>query len=149
MSLSALAAFAAANNNATSNGRTPTYELSIEDARKAVKISDGNKTAKEDGTQALKLSLGKITLSLAIVAPKATRVNAPKEQVEAFTADLQAAIDDGSFDPAIVEAQAKAKAGSEAAAIKAAALANAPVTEGETASTEEQPALQVDLDSLD
>ena len=117
---SALAASAVANNNATGNGATPSYLLSIEEARKAVKIKDGNKVAKEDGTQAITLSIGRITISLDAVAPKATRINATAEQVEAFTEQLQAGLDAGAFDEAIVAAQAKANPANRVAKAKAA-----------------------------
>ena len=116
---SALASQAVANNNSRSGSATPSYLLSIEDARKAVKIKDGNKVAKEDGTQALTLTIGRITISLDAIAPKATRINASKEQVEAFTEQLQAGLDAGAFDAAIVEAQAKANPANKVAVAKA------------------------------
>lgn len=105
---SALAANAVSNNNSRAGGTTPSYLLALDDARKAVKIKDGNKVAKEDGSQAITLTIGRITISLDVVAPKATRINATADQVEGFTAQLQEALDGGAFDSAIVEAQAKA-----------------------------------------
>jgi hypothetical protein len=105
---SALAASAVANNNTKSGGAVPSYLLPLEEARKAVKIKDGNKIAKEDGSQALTLTIGRVIINLDAIAPKATRVNATADQVEEFTAQLQAAVDAGAFDDAIVEAQAKA-----------------------------------------
>lgn len=105
---SALAASAVANNNSKSGGATPSYLLPLEEARKAVKIKDGNKVAKEDGSQALTLVIGRITIALDAIAPKATRINATAEQVEGFTATLTEALEAGAFDEAIVEAQAKA-----------------------------------------
>ena len=116
---SELAACAVANNNAAGNGTTPSYLLSLEDARAAVKIKDGNKQAKEDGSQALTLSIGRITISLDAVAPKATRINATAEQVEGFTTQLQAALEAGAFDAAILSAQAKANPANRVAAAKA------------------------------
>ena len=115
---SALAATAVANNNTRAGGTTPSYLLSIEEARLAVKIKDGNKTAKEDGSVALTLVIGRITVALDVVAPKATRINATADQVEGFTAQLQEALDGGAFDAAIVEAQAKANPANKVAAAK-------------------------------
>lgn len=105
---SALAANAVANNNTAGSSATPSYLLPIDEARKAVKIKDGNKVAKEDGSVALTLVIGRITIALDVVAPKATRINASSEQVEAFTEQLQTALEAGAFDEAIVAAQAKA-----------------------------------------
>lgn len=115
-----LALSAVANNNAKGNGRTPSYLLEIEEARKAVKIGDGNKKAAEDGSQALTLTIGRITIALDAIAPKATRVNATAEQVEGFTAQLRAALEAGAFDEAIVAAQAKANPANKVATTKAA-----------------------------
>lgn len=105
---SELAANAVSNNNSRAGGTTPSYLLALDDARKAVKIKDGNKVAKEDGSQAITLTIGRITISLDVVNPKATRINTPADKVERFTAQLQEALDGGAFDSAIVEAQAKA-----------------------------------------
>jgi len=105
---SALASQAVANNNSRSGSATPSYLLTIEEARKAVKIKDGNKVAKEDGTVALTLTIGRITVALDAVAPRATRINCSADQVEAFTEQLQAGLDAGAFDEAIVAAQFKA-----------------------------------------
>lgn len=107
MSLAALAQFAVNNNNNRAS-KTPTYLLPIEEARTVVKIKDGNKKPKLDGSQALTLTLGKIVLALDAVKPGATRINALPEQVEEFTALLQDALDAGEFDDAIIQAQAKA-----------------------------------------
>jgi len=99
---------AAAVRNNYNNGSTPSYLLSIEEARKAVKVKDGNRKAAEDGSQALTLILGRVALSLDVIAKGATRINATKDQVEAFSAKLVSAVEAGAFDAAIVEAQAKA-----------------------------------------
>lgn len=139
MSLEALAQFAVNNNNAKAASRTPLYQLTIEEARAKVKIKDGNKKAKEDGSQALTLTLGKHTLSLEAIAPKATRVNATAEQVEEFTSMLQAAVDAGEFDEAIIEAQAKADPANKPE--------DAPVETGDEG--EEAAPEGVDLDALD
>jgi hypothetical protein len=136
---SALAAQAVANNNSKSSGSTPSYLLPIEEARLAVKIKDGNKVAKEDGSQALTLTIGRITIALDVIAPKATRINAEADQVEAFTEQLQAALDAGAFDEAIVEAQAKANPANKPAVAKEALV---------EAEREEGAPEGVDLDAL-
>ena len=104
---SALAAAAVANNNKAATAATPAYALSLDEARKVVKVRDGNRKPAEDGTKALTLVLGKITLDLEVIAPGATRVNATPEQEEAFTAQLLAAVEAGAFDNAILTAQFK------------------------------------------
>ena len=136
---SALAATAVSNNNSKSGGNTPSYLLPIEDARVAVKIKDGNKVAKEDGSQALTLVIGRITVALDVIAKGATRVNATADQVEAFTEQLQAALDAGAFDEAIVAAQAKANPANKVKVVKEAL---------EEADREEAPE-GVDLDALE
>lgn len=144
----ALSLAAVANNNAKGAGRTPSYLLAIEDARKAVKIGDGNKKAAEDGSQAITLTIGRITIALDAVAPKATRVNATAEQVEAYTAKLQEALEAGVFDEAIVAAQFKANPANKVATAKAAmeeaVVEGAPegVDLEELPSEEEEPALE-------
>lgn len=105
MDLSALAAFAVNNNNSVN--KSSLYNLSVEEARTHVVVKDGNKKAKEDGSQALTLNFGKVTLPLDVVAPKATRINATKEQVEQFTKVLLDAIAAGTFDAEIAQAQFK------------------------------------------
>lgn len=122
MSLSKLALFAASNNNSKAASKA-VHTLSLEDARAAVVIKDGNKKPAEDGSQALTLVLGKYVLSLDAIAPKATRVNATAEQVEEFTGLLQDAINDGTLDAAVIEAQAKAKVTAEKPRVKAAPVA--------------------------
>lgn len=126
---SALAANAVSNNNSRTSSTTPSYLLSIEEARVAVKIKDGNKVAKEDGSVALTLTIGRITVALDAIAPKATRINASKEQVEAFTEQLQAALDAGAFDDAIVAAQFKANPANKVKIVKE-ALVEAEREEG-------------------
>ena len=137
---SALAAAAVANNNSKTGGSVPSYLLPLDEARKAVKIKDGNKVAKEDGSQALTLTIGRITIGLDAIAPKATRVNATAEQVEAFTEQLQAALEAGAFDSAIVEAQAKANPANKVAAAREALV---------EAEREEGAPEGVDLDALE
>ena len=107
MSLEVLAAFAVANNNTPS--RKALYELTIEEARARVKISDGNKKKAEDGSVALTLGLGKKKLSLDAISKGATRVNATADQIQQFTSILQAAIDGGSFDEEIIRIQTEAQ----------------------------------------
>ena len=117
MSLADLAAFAVANNNTAAAGRRPLFDLTIEEARAKVKVRDGNKIAKEDGSVALTLALGKHTLSLDVVAKDATRINATKEKAEEFTSMLKAAVLAGDFDATIIAAQSK----SDPVVVKAAA----------------------------
>lgn len=137
---SALAANAVANNNSKSGGTTPSYLLDIDAAREAVKIKDGNKTPKADGSQALTLVIGRITISLAVVAPGATRINCTSDQVEAYTAQLQAGLDAKAFDEAIVEAQAKANPANKVKVVKEALV---------EAEREEGAPEGVDLDALE
>jgi len=120
MDFSQLAATAVANNNKASSGATPSYLLPLDEARQAVKIKDGNKVANEDGSQALTLTIGRITIALDVIASGATRVNATADQVEAFTAQLQEGIESGAFDDAIVAAQAKANPANKVKEAKAA-----------------------------
>jgi len=135
MSLSELAAFAVKNNNTAA--RVGVHTLSLEEARAKVVIKDGNRVAKEDGTQALTLVLGKYVVSLDAVSKGATRINAAKSKVKAFTTTLQAALDAGDFDDAIVAAQAKA------------APANRTVKPSETPDAPEEAPEGVDLGELD
>jgi hypothetical protein len=137
---SALKANAVANNNSKTGGAVPSYLLSLDDARLAVKIKDGNKKPAEDKTQALTLTIGRITIALDAIAPKATRINATEEQVPDFTAQLQAALTAGAFDAAILEAQAKANPANRVANAKA-ALEEPVMEEGAPEG--------VDLDELD
>lgn len=136
MNLNDLAAFAVKNNFNRASGGTPIHELSIEEARERVVVRDGNKKAKEDGSQALTLAFGKYALALDVVSPGATRINATKEQVEGFTEALLNAVKDGEFDEEIIAAQAKAKVQAETPRKPRAAKA-APVEE------------KVDLEALD
>ena len=118
MELSALAQFAAKSNYTQANNRKRLWDLSIEEARAAVKVRDagkrdGNRNLAEDGSQALVLGLGRRYLSLDVISKGATRVNASADQVEAFSAVLLAAVEDGAFDDEIVKAQAAAKESAE------------------------------------
>lgn len=108
MSLSTLAAFAVANNNAKSASRATKYwELDAVELREFAKVKDGNRKLAEDGGQALVITLGKVRVDLDAIAPKATRVNATAEQVEEFTGLLEAAIGAGDFDEALLDAAEK------------------------------------------
>lgn len=133
---SALEAAAVTNNFTKGSTRTPIYALSIEDARAKVKVKDGNKKPKEDGSVALTLTFGKRTLPLDVIKPKATRINATAEQVEQFTSVLETAVAEGAFDEIIIAAQAEA----EAAANKAKANVEAGVPS--------EAAEGIDLDAL-
>lgn len=136
--LSVFASLAVANNNSRASS-TPVYMLTIEEAREAILIRDGNKVAKEDGSQALTLKLGRRALSLAAIKKGATRLNVPADSVDAVTEQLQAAIEAGAFDDAIVEAQTLLDP-----ANKPTPTDTPVVTEGDL-----EPAEGVDLDALD
>jgi hypothetical protein len=144
---SALQAFAVSNNFSQSRGGVPVYELSIEDARAKVIVVDGNKVPNEDGSQALTLKLGKRKVSLDAVKKGATRINASKDQVEAFTATLVAALAAGAFDSAIVETQAAAKQAVEDARNKGTTVVTETGDEPELEANLDIPGL--DLDSLE
>lgn len=144
MSLATLAAFAATSQLTRST--TPVYELPIEEARGKVVVKDGFRNKPEDGSQALTLTLGKITLKLDAVKPNATRIIATKDQVEEFTAILEAGVKAGDFDAAIVEGQAGAKAAAEKRAATVAAQGEA--TSDADGGVEAAPE-GVDLDALD
>jgi hypothetical protein len=104
MSLEALAAFAVNNNHAV-NKKVPLHELPVIEARKLVKIKDGNRKPAPDGSQALTLVLGRRTISLDTISKGATRVNATVNLIDTFTNVLQIAVDNGDFDKAIAEVQ--------------------------------------------
>lgn len=108
MDLQALAQFAVKNNN-TNGSRKPIHTLTMDEARAYVTVRDGNKKPNEDGSQALTLGFGKHTLPLDVIAEGTTRVNASAEQVEDFSKALLDAVAAGSFDEAILAAQAKAE----------------------------------------
>ena len=145
MSLAKLALFAvsAANNTAS---RTPVYAMSVEEARSRVIIKDANKQPNENGSQSLSVYLSKIRMSLDVVSPGAGKINATVDQITEFTDILQAAVDDGSFDEAIVEAQGKAKAQAEKAAASKAANLTLATEDGESVPSDTP---EVDLSSLD
>lgn len=102
--LTQLAAFAAATSARATSG---VHTLTVEEARARTIIKDGNKKPAEDGSQALTLICGRVVVALDAIAKGATRVNAAAEQVEAFRAVLQSALDAGEFDAGIAEAQKK------------------------------------------
>jgi hypothetical protein len=147
MSLSALAAFAVNNNNSRPTRNTPIYEMSVEDARELVVIRDGNRVAKEDGSQALTLKLGRYAVAMDAVAPKATRINATAEQVEEFTGILKAAIEAGDFDEAIAVVIAEAHP-DEQAKRKEKTTGEVPVSDELAAELAEEAPEGVDLDEL-
>jgi len=115
MSLAALAAFAVNNNNRAAK-KTPLFELPVADARKLVKIKDGNRKPAADGSQALTLTLGRRTLPLDIISKGASRVNAAAAQVTSFINVLNTALQAGEFDDVIAAAQAESKPVPEAVA---------------------------------
>lgn len=103
MSLELLAAFAVSNKSTTA--KVHLSKLPVEEARKQVKIKNGNRKDVTDGSQALTLVLGRHVLPLDIIAQGATRVLASKDKVEQFTNILQEAIDNGDLDKQIIAAQ--------------------------------------------
>ena len=143
---SELAAAAVRNNYNT--GSTPSYLLTLEEAREAVKVKDGNRKAAEDGSQALTLILGRVAVSLDVIAKGATRINATKDQVEAFSAKLLAAVKAGAFDTAIIEAQAKANPANKVGEGKQ-DLATLEATSEQTELTTETAPAGLDLDALE
>lgn len=148
MSLANLAQFAAAAAT-TQNVRIPMEDLSIEEARAVVKVRDGNKKPNEDGSQALVLGFGKLVLSLDVIAAGATRVNANKEQVADFSAQLSAAVNEGAFDTAIVAAQAKIRAQKAQPKAPKVAKTETTVSEPDTSTAEDTSVSEADIDGLD
>lgn len=150
MSLANLAQFAAAATTAQAT-RTPMEALTIEEARAVVKVGDGNKKANEDGSQALVLRFGKIVLSLDVIAKGATRVNATKDQVADFTAQLEAGVKEGAFDTAIIAAQDKIRQQkAQPKPVKAPKVSASETAVGEPESTEEVVEVtEADIDGLD
>lgn len=126
-----------ATGSATRAGATPVHMMSIEEARAAVIVKDGNKKPAEDGSQKLTVVLGKYTLPLECIKAGTTRLAVTAEQVEGYSEALLNAVTEGLFDEQIVKAQGLAKAQSE----KVKAKAKAPVVEA--ADTE-----GLDLDAL-
>lgn len=110
MNLQALAGFAV---KATQVNRTPLYAMSLEDARKEVKVVDGRKAKKgetlsEDG-KVFTLKCGKKVLPLsplgADFAGTDRLAGIPTEQYEAVEQMLLAQVAEGLFDVVIAEAQ--------------------------------------------
>ncbi len=116
MNLIDLAQFAAGNAQRASN--TPLHELSIEEARKVIKIVDGNKI-KKTTEQALVLKFGQRLLILDSISEGATRLNVPTASVAGVTTVLKHHIADGDFDEAIKQAQAAIKEAKLTATTKA------------------------------
>ena len=116
MNLVDLAQFAAGNAQRASN--TPLHELSIEEARKVIKIVDGNKVKKAD-EQALVLKFGQRLLILNVISDGATRLNVPTDNVAGVTIVLKQYINNGDFDEAIKQAQTAIKEAKLTASTKA------------------------------
>ena len=95
---------AVAVKTAVRKSKTPLQDLTIELARAAVKISDGNKI-KSETSQGLKLSFGRRSVALDALAAGAVKFEVLTAQVPEATQTLQALIDDGTFDTAIVACQ--------------------------------------------
>lgn len=159
--LAELAAFAAAPS-ARAPSATRACDLSLEDARKVVKISAEEpkaKTSQEflDGKQFVGLKFGQTKLVLDPIQKGLARLAVPAASVEAVTVQLQGLIDGGAFDEQIVAGQVKIKEMTAASlAKKAASLAKA--TEAVAESNDEvAPAVEasseapsgVDLDAME
>jgi hypothetical protein len=143
-SLSFLAAFAVKHNNVKAVRKNIyAWDLNIEKARAKVIIRDGNKYPAEDGSVAIVLGFSKRTLRLDVIKSGATRVNAKKDQVEQFTAMLQAEVTSGTFDEQIVLAQKELKKADEERKVELAS-AGLEVTE----STDVEAPAEVDLGAL-
>jgi hypothetical protein len=95
---------ATAVKTAVRKSKTPLKDLTIELARAAVRISDGNKI-KSETSQGLKLSFGRRSVALDAVAAGAVKFEVLTAQVPEATQKLQALIDAGKFDTAIVACQ--------------------------------------------
>ena len=148
MSLANLVQFA---TKTQTKGQTPFYALSIEEARSKVVIRDARKPQKDDegnviaptGDVPLSLYAGKIRVALDAISDGATAVTVPEDQVEVVTEQLQAALTEGEFDSAIVEAQTKGREAAEKAQASKAAGESA-----EAVDAEPQPDAEVNLDEL-
>lgn len=147
--LADLAAFVAAPVNRNAAPKNASL-LSLEDAQKAVVIAvTAPKGSVDAGKKYVNLKLGQRKLSLDAVAPKADRLAVDEGNLETVTTKLQAAIDGGAFDAAIVDVQAAIKASYEkaqAAKEAAQAEADAPVA---TESEAVEAVGGVDLDALE
>jgi hypothetical protein len=146
--LQSLAAFAATSVSRTAAPKNASL-LSVEDARAVVKINiQAPKGTVDAGKQYVTLKLGQVKLSLDAVAPKLDRLAVEEEQIDHVVGILQAAIDDGTFDDAIVVGQKRIEEGYVAAQAKK----NAPATEEVEPATEEDAVAEIgglDLDALD
>ena len=116
MNLTELAQYAAGTAQRASN--KPLHELSIEEARKVIKIVDGNKIKKAN-EQALVLKFGQRLLILDAISNGATRLNVPTANVEAVKTTLAAHVSNGDFDEAIKQAQTAIKEAKLTATTKA------------------------------
>lgn len=149
LDLSALAGFVAAPVNRNAAPKNASL-LSLEDARDAVVVAVTDPKGSVDvGKKYINLKLGQRKLALDAIAPKADRLAVGEDQVDAVVETLTAEVAKGTFDDAIVAAQAAIKASYEAAQAKkvaAQAEADAPVA------TEEEAVAAtggVDLDELE
>lgn len=118
------------------------YSLPVEEARDSVKIKDGNRKPAEDGSQKLTVVIGKHTLPLDFIKAGTSRIAVSADQVEGYTAALQEAINDGSFDEVIAKAQDLARIQAEKAAAN-------PVKRAPKAVEAAEDTAGLDLDSLE
>ena len=133
---------AAATGTATRTGEPAFHSVTVEEARKSVKVKDGNRKPAEDGSQKLTVVIGKHTLPLDCIKAGTTRVAVTAEQVEGYTEALLAAVADGMFDANIEKAQALAKEQAEKAAAN-------PRTRAPKAAVAVEETVGLDLDELD
>lgn len=138
--ISLLEMAAVAAGTSSRSGRTPFYLVTAEEAREYVSVKDGNRKPAKDGSKALTLVIGKFTLGLDAIAPNTNRLEVTEEQIEGYTAALEAELVKGTFDAAIVTAQALGQAQAD----KVAAKAKEP--KADTSNAEETSGL--DLDAL-
>lgn len=97
--------FAAFAVTASSNSsRVSIKDLSVEEAREHVKVVDGNIKKPVEGFQGLTLKLGRVKVAMDALAPKASKIQVPEDQVEAATEAMLAEVMAGTLDTAIEEA---------------------------------------------
>lgn len=146
--LSSLAQFAATTVSRTAAPKNASL-LSVEEAREVVKINVAEPKGSVDvGKQYITLKLGQVKLSLEAIAPKMDRLAVDEANVADVSATLQAAIDAGTFDEAIVAGQKQIAEGYA----KAQAKKNAPkpvIVEAETEAEAVEAVGGLDLDALD
>lgn len=152
--LAGLAAYAVSNKSTTA--KVHMSKLPVEEARKQVKIKNGNRKAVGDGSQALTLVFGRHVLPLDIIEKGATRVVAPEDKVQQFSEILQSAVDAGDFDVQIIEAQKLSipkpratKVPEESASVETGQFSKVSADDAEGNEPELETASTDDIDGLD